>query len=148
MREKDIGRQANKISSELMSMTNRTWEEGGRRTVQTMNRNEREIRLQPALSAVSAPLTNGQPLLTVFDGSGIFQQICGRIHQVQCCTDFNSPTYRDKWWHQFVSLKQPLFRLNWQERRLDLCELWLLSFRSKGGSGVTLVRSFGWRHSL
>lgn len=67
MREKDkeAGRESNRISSKIISMTNRTWEEGGRLTVETMNRSEREIRLQLSLSAVSAPLTNGQPLLTV-----------------------------------------------------------------------------------
>lgn len=77
MREKgkEAGRESNKISSEIISMTNRTWEEGGRLTVETMNRSEREIRLQLSLSAVSAALTNAQPLLTVFEGLGILQQI-------------------------------------------------------------------------
>lgn len=53
-----------------------------------MNRSEREIRLHLSLSAVSAPLTNGQPLLTMSDGSGILPQICCWIHQIQRRSDF------------------------------------------------------------
>lgn len=63
--EREMRAESNKISSEIISMTNRTWEEGGRLTVKSMNSSEREIRLQLPLSVASAPLTNGQTLLTV-----------------------------------------------------------------------------------
>lgn len=63
-RGREVGMESNKISSEIISMTHRTWEAEGRPTVKTMNSSEREIRLQRRLSAASAPLTNGQTLLT------------------------------------------------------------------------------------
>lgn len=64
-----------------MSLTEWTWKEGGMLTVKTTI--EGEIRLQLSLSAVSAPLTNGQPLLAPFDGLGIFRQVRRRIGQVR-----------------------------------------------------------------